>query len=261
MTRKGSTDMIRSPLRRTAVVAAAAGALLLAIAAPAAAHVTVNPNSATQGGFTKVSFRVPNEMDTANTTKLEVTLPTDTPVAFVSLKPVTGWTARTEKTVLKTPIKAEGGEITKAISKITWTAQGDGAIKPGQFQEFDVSLGPLPETDQMIFKALQTYSDGTVVRWIDDPAAGGAEPEHPAPALKLTPAAATGGTAPAAVPAATPAAGEGDGNGTPWGIAGIALGLIALLLGLLAYQRAGRAAPAAGQHEAERESVSAGKAG
>jgi periplasmic copper chaperone A len=242
------------------VVAAAAGALLLAVAAPAAAHVTVNPNSASQGGFTKVSFRVPNEMDTANTTRLEVNLPTDTPVAFVSLKPVTGWTATTEKTALKTPIKADGGEITEAISRITWTAQGDAAIKPGQFQEFDVSLGPLPEADQMIFKALQTYSDGTVVRWIDEPATG-AGPEHPAPVLKLTPAAATGTTAPAAAPGATPATAKGDGNGTPWGIAGLALGLIALVLGLLAYRRAGGTAPAAGQHEAERESVPAGKAG
>ena len=52
-----------------------------------------------------------------------------------------------------------------------------------------------------------------------------------------------------------------DGNGTRYGIAGIALGLIALLLGLLAYRRAGRTALAAGLHEAERESVSAGKAG
>jgi uncharacterized protein YcnI len=251
--------MIRSPIRRAAVVAATAGALLLAVAAPAAAHVTVNPNSATQGGFTKVSFRVPNEMDSASTTKLEVNLPTDTPVAFVSLKPVTGWTATTEKTALKTPIKAEGGEITEAVSKITWTAQGEAAIKPGQFQEFDVSLGPLPEADQMIFKALQTYSDGTVVRWIDEPVAG-TEPEHPAPVLKLAPAAATGGTAPTGAPAAAPAAAQGDGNGTPWGIAGIALGLIALLLGLLAYRRAGRVPAAAGSHEADRESVSAGKA-
>jgi hypothetical protein len=92
------------------------------------------------------------------------------------------------------------------------------------------------------------------VRWIDEPATG-TEPEHPAPVLKLAPAAATG-----AAPAAIPAAAEGDGNGTPWGIAGIALGLVALLLGLLAFRRAGRAPAAAGQHEAERESVSAGKA-
>ena len=254
--------MTHSPLRRAAVVAATAGALLLAVAAPAAAHVTVNPNSATQGGFSKVAFRVPNELDTANTARVEVNLPTDTPVPFVSLKPVPGWTAATEKTALKTPIKTEGGEINEAISKITWTAQAGAAIKPGQFQEFDVSLGPLPEADQMIFKAVQTYSDGTVVRWIDEPAAGGAEPEHPAPVLNLAPAAATGATAPATAPAAAPAAAGGDGDGTPWGVAGTALGVIALLLGLLAYRRAGRAAPAAaGLHEAERESVPAGKAG
>jgi uncharacterized protein YcnI len=253
--------MTRSPLRRAAVVAATAGALLVAVAAPAAAHVTVNPNSATQGGFTKVSFRVPNEMDAVNTTKVEVTLPTDTPVAFVSLKPVTGWTAVAQKTTLKTPIKAESGEITEAISKITWTAAGDVAIKPGQFQEFDVSLGPLPEAEQIIFKALQIYSDGTVVRWIDEPAPG-TEPEHPAPVLKLTPAAVDGPAAPAGATAPATAAAGGDGDGTPWGIAGVALGLIALLLGLLAYRRAAGGAPvAAGQHEAQREPVSAGKAG
>ena len=126
-----------------------------------------------------------------------------------------------------------------------------------------MSLGPLPETDQMVFKALQTYSDGT---WSAGSTSRprGAEPEHPAPVLKLAPAAATGGTAPAGAPAATTAAAttaaaRGDGNGTPWGIAGTALGLIALLLGLLAYRRAARSAPsAAGLHEAERESVSAG---
>ncbi|HEY7272628.1 MAG TPA: YcnI family protein, partial [Actinoplanes sp.] len=177
----------------------------------------------------------------------------------VSLKPVTGWTAVTEKTKLATPIKSDDGEITEAVSKITWTAQAGAGIKPGQFQEFDVSLGPLPKTDQMIFKALQTYSDGTVVRWIDEPAAG-AEPEHPAPVLKLTPAAATATTAPAAASGSTSTA-TGDGNGTAWGIAGLALGLIALLLGLLAYRKASRASSAGGQHGAEqRESVPAGKA-
>jgi uncharacterized protein YcnI len=251
--------MIRSPLRRAAVVAASAGAMLLAVAAPAAAHVTVNPNTATQGGYTKVSFRVPNETDTTDTTKLEVALPTDTPVASVSLKPVTGWTAATEKTKLATPIKSDDGEITEAVSKITWTAQAGAGIKPGQFQEFDVSLGPLPKTDQMIFKALQTYSDGTVVRWIDEPTAG-TEPEHPAPVLTLTPAAATATTAPAAA-SGTASAASGDGNGTAWGIAGLALGLIALLLGLLAYRKASRASAAVGQHGTEqRESVPAGKA-
>jgi uncharacterized protein YcnI len=234
-------------LKRAAVVAAAVAALTLALAGPASAHVTVNPNTATQGGYTKVTFRVPNETDSTDTTKLEVNLPTDTPVASVSLKPAAGWTAVTAKTKLATPIKSGDREITEAITKITWTAQAGTAIKPGQFQEFDVSLGPLPAANQMIFKALQTYSDGDVVRWIDEPATDGSQPEHPAPVLTLTPAAATGASPAAAGPAVTTvadASGDPRNTGVVLGIAAIVLGLIGLAFGLLAYRRSGRMTPA-----------------
>jgi periplasmic copper chaperone A len=245
----------RSLLQRAGVVAGAAAALTLAIAAPASAHVTVNPNTATQGGYTKVTFRVPNETDTTDTTKLEVNLPADAPVASVSVRPVNGWTAVAVKSKLATPIKAHDTEITEAVSKITWTAGAGAAIKPGQFQEFDVSLGPLPQAHQMIFKALQTYSDGNVVRWIDEPPADGTEAEHPAPVLKLAAAGASTGTAPAAGTET-----RSDGNGTPYGVAGIVLGLAGLVLGLLAYRRSSRSAPAtaAAPTTADKERVQAG---
>ena len=253
--------MTRSLLKRSATVAAAVGVLTLALAAPAAAHVTVNPNTATQGGYAKVTFRVPNETDNADTTKVEVNLPTDTPFASVSLKPVQGWTAVAVKSKLATPIKSHDTEITEAVSRITWTAAAGAAVKPGQFQEFDVSLGPLPEVPQVIFKALQTYSDGTIVRWIDEPATDGAEVEHPAPVLKLTPAgaatAATAGGAPAAAVTAEAAAPESDGKGTTFGIAGIVLGLAGLVLGALAYRRSAR--PAAVAPAPAKESVEASR--
>ena len=230
--------MNRSLLVRAGAVSAAAAVVLLAVAGPAAAHVTVNPAEASQGGYTKVAFRVPNESDSTDTTKLEVNLPTDTPIASVSLKPVAGWTAVTVSGKLPAPIKTDDGELTEAVSKITWTAAAGAAIKPGQFQEFEVSLGPLPATAQVVFKTLQTYSDGTVVRWIDEPATDGTEPEHPAPVLKLAAAGAEEEAAPSDAPAAAEAEGtEDDGNGTAFGIAGIALGLAALVLGLLAYRR------------------------
>jgi uncharacterized protein YcnI len=236
--------MIRSLLVRAAAGTAGAVALTVALAAPASAHVTVNANAATQGGYTKVSFRVPNESDAAATTRVEVNLPTDTPIASVSLKPVPGWTAVPVRTKLPTPIKTGDGEVTEAITKITWTAAAGSAVKPGEFQEFDVSLGPLPAADQIVFKALQTYSDGTIVRWIDLPTTDGTEPEHPAPVLKLAPAAVEGAEAPAAAQAADSAQAEGDsddgGNGTAYGIAGIAIALAALVAGLLAYRRAGQ---------------------
>lgn len=234
--------MNRTVFARAATIAAGAAALTLGLAGPAAAHVTVNPSTAVQGGWTKVSFRVPNETDSADTVKVEVNLPTATPIASVSLKPLTGWTAATETTKLATPIKTDDGEITEAVTKITWTAGAGAAIKPHQFQEFDVSLGPLPTTDQVVFKALQTYSNGDIVRWIDEPAAG-QEPEHPAPVLKLT--AGKDDTAPAQpVAAAAQTSDDADsdgGNGTAYGIAGIFLGLAGLVAGLLAYRRTNHA--------------------
>jgi periplasmic copper chaperone A len=241
--------MRRTNLVRAGVGVAVTALAVLGFAAPASAHVTVNPNTASQGGYTKVSFRVPNETDSADTNKLEVTMPEGHPLASVSLKPVAGWTAVAEKTKLTTPIKSDDGDITEAITKITWTADATAVIKPGQFQEFDVSLGPLPtDADQLEFKALQYYSDGTIVRWIDESAPGGAEPEHPAPVLKLTKASkdGTATTNDTTTGKTTPTAEDskdssGNGLGVGFGIAGLVVGAIGLAFGFVAYRKASAA--------------------
>jgi uncharacterized protein YcnI len=243
--------MNRSLLGRAGAVTAGAAVLVFTLAGPASAHVTVNPGTAAQGAYTKVSFRVPTESDTASTTKLEVNLPTATPIASVALKPVPGWTATTVKTKLATPIKDDDGEINEAVTKITWTSSAGSEIKPGQFQEFDVSLGPLPATvNQIVFKVLQTYSDGSIVRWIDEPNADGSEPDHPAPVLKLTAATAT--DAPADAPAAVTAQAapttvtKTSNAGVGWGIAALIVAVLALGLGFLAYRRAGASSDSPG---------------
>lgn len=160
------------------------GAAAVVFASAASAHVGITPNSAAAGGYTTIAFKVPNEKADASTTKVEVQLPTDHPIANVSIQPVPGWTATMQKAPLAKPIKTDDGEITEAVSTITWSG---GSIEPGQFQTFPVSVGPLPtDATTLVFKALQTYSDGDVVRWIDEPAADGAEVEHPAPTLTLT---------------------------------------------------------------------------
>lgn len=230
--------MKQTAQRRAATVTAMAAAFVFGLAGPAAAHVTVNPDTATQGGYSKVTFRVPNESDTESTNKLEINLPADAPVGSVSIKPVPGWTAATVKSKLAAPVKVHDSEISEAVTKITWTAAAGSEIKPGTFQEFDVALGPLPATEEMVFKALQTYTDGTVVRWIDEPNADGTEPESPAPVLKLTAAGATGAAeTPAAAAPATESA-ESSSGGSAWGVAGLAAGLAGLILGLLAYRKA-----------------------
>jgi uncharacterized protein YcnI len=238
---------MRKVLVRSGAVAAGALAAVLLAAAPASAHVTVNPSDATQGGFTKLTFRVPNEKDNAATTAVEVNLPQETPIAFVSIKPVAGWTANVTKSKLDKPIKSDDGEVTEAVTKIEWkSAAADTAIQAGQFQEFDVSAGPLPTTDQIQFKTLQTYSDGEVVRWIEDSADSKAE--HPAPTLKLAKAPAEGsdtqtGTATGDDKSAN-AAGTTDTSamsranlGLGLGIAALVLAVIGLVLGFLAYRR------------------------
>ncbi|MGA5817241.1 YcnI family protein [Kitasatospora sp. NPDC094028] len=183
--------MRSSSSRRLAAVALTAAASVVALAGPAFAHVTVNPGKAVQGGYTAVDFRVPNENDAAGTVKVEVNLPLDHPLASVRTMPLPGWTAAVEKSKLDKPIKVHGSDVNEAASKIIWTADAGTKIAPGQFQEFRVSLGPLPtDADSMVFKALQTYDNGDVVRWIDEAKDGQPEPAHPAPVLKLTKAAA-----------------------------------------------------------------------
>jgi len=170
------------PARLLAVIAATA-AIALATAPAAGAHVTVNPGEAAKGSFAKLAFRVPNERDSAGTTTVEINFPADHPIAFVSVRPHPGWTYTVERTRLAAPLEVEGRQITEAVSKITFTG---GPIRPGEFDEFEVSVGPLPEdADELVFPTLQTYQGGEIVRWIEATPPGGKEPDHPAPVLRL----------------------------------------------------------------------------
>lgn len=198
---------------------------LAVLAAPtiASAHVTANPNTAQQGGYAKITFRVPGERDNASTTQVEINFPADHPLTSVSTRAVPGWTVQVTKTPLAKPLTADGKQLTEAVSKIVWTGA---KIAPGQFEEFDVSMGPLPEdTGQMVFKALQTYDNGEVVRWIDTETAGAPEPSHPAPVVKLVPKNA-------AVTAAAVSTPQDAGTSTPTVLGVIAIVLAAAALGV-----------------------------
>jgi uncharacterized protein YcnI len=172
---------------RIALATGVAASSVLLLSGTAFAHVTVQPQGeAAKGGYATVNFKVPNERDNASTVKLEVSLPADHPMASAMPQPVPGWKAVVTKTKPAKPLEVHGKQITEVPSKITWTADG-GKIAPGEFQQFPVSLGRLPEdADQLVFKALQTYSNKEVVRWIEEPKQDGEEPESPAPVLKLS---------------------------------------------------------------------------
>ncbi|MFI7124682.1 YcnI family protein [Nonomuraea sp. NPDC050153] len=235
-------------VRRAATVLAAATALTVGLALPALAHVTIQPGTAEQGGFTKVAFRVPNERDDASTVKVEVAFPTDHPLAFVSVKPLPGWDVKVTQGKLPKPVKTEYGDLEEAVTKVVWSG---GKINPGEFQEFEVSMGQLPkDTDSLVFPTKQTYSKGEVVDWSDAPKTDGTEAEHPAPTLKLVPASgadehgsmASASAAPAAAtaPSVTPVAAAtstSDGTARLLGGAGLVVGVIGVVIGALGLRR------------------------
>lgn len=192
-------------------------------ASPASAHVTVSSPDAAAGGFGKVVFRVPTESDTAATTKIRVTLPEDTPFAFVSAQPKPGWTVDVKKVKLDEPIESHGTTLSEAVRTVTWTTAG-GGIRPGEFDEFALSLGQFPEVKTLTFASEQTYDDGEVVAW-DEPTEGDEEPEHPAPTLELAAADDEGGSA-------APKQDSGDGLARGLGGAALVAALVGLFLSL-----------------------------
>ncbi len=172
------------PLKRSLLVAGSIAVAVLGGSVPAGAHVSVHPERAPRGSFSILSFSVPNERPDASTVSVEVILPTDRPITYVSVQPVPGWTTTIERTTLDTPVTAHGRTVSDVVSRVVWSG---GVIRPGEFQQFTVSAGPLPARGRTVaFKALQTYSSGEVVRWVEIPQRGAPEPRFPAPVLTLT---------------------------------------------------------------------------
>jgi uncharacterized protein YcnI len=180
-------------VRRIAIVCAAAAVLVVALASPAWAHVTISPPSAPKSSDAVLAFTVPNEQDTATTTKLAVQFPHDHPIADALIEPVAGWTAAVTMFHTTTPIQTDSGPVNDAVDTVTWTATGSG-IAVGDFQQFKVSVG-LPDADSLQFPAIQTYTclpgktctpSDLTVSWVQQTPPGGPEPDHPVPVLKLT---------------------------------------------------------------------------
>jgi uncharacterized protein YcnI len=223
--------MVATPqgTRRTAVRTVAAAAVttaaVIAGMGSASAHVSIDPETALQGSTAELTFRVPNEEARAVTTKLQLQIPTSAPIAQLLARPVPGWTVTEHSITLSKPLITDDGKFTTVVDQVTWSG---GRIEPGQYQDFALSVDPLPETGSSVaFKALQTYSNGDVVRWIDVSAPGQAESEHPAPVLALTSAA----DEPTAMEMASASVATNADSSSSW--PGV-LAVIALLLALAA---------------------------
>ena len=123
-------------MRRAPVVVVAALALLAP--ATAQAHVSLHPNEVPVGSFATLGIRVPNEMESANTTKLAVQFPPG--FLDVATEYMPGWSAEVKTSKLAKPVQTDDGEVTEQVREVIWTGDGkQGLIPPGQFLNFPIS--------------------------------------------------------------------------------------------------------------------------
>ncbi len=121
---------------------------------PVLAHVTVKPNQVGVAAYQTFVMGVPVEKEVPTTT-LRLVIPEGLKSVTPNVKP--GW---------KIEIKRQSeGEAAK-VTEITWTG---GSIPSGQRDEFAFSAQAPAQETQLQWKAYQTYADGTVVNWDQDP--------------------------------------------------------------------------------------------
>jgi uncharacterized protein YcnI len=177
------------------------GAFALVLAPWAGAHAEIGPENVPANSVSTFVLRVEGEEDSA-TTKIAMRLPSG--VTNVKPEPAPGWKAN------------------RAGRVVTWTG---GRIPQGQSAKFEVTAHfPNSPGKTLTFPTVQTYADGTVVRWIGAPSS-----ETPAPTISLTAAAAQSPPPPPPVTTTTttpttPSQDEDDdGGSTGWIIGAVVL--------------------------------------
>jgi uncharacterized protein YcnI len=170
-------------LKATAITTTA---LSLALTAPAAAHVTIDPGQAPADGYATLGVQVPHGCDGSATKVVRVKVPRSVPSATPQVHP--GWDVSTEEGP-KDAVELHGEKVTRAVSEIVWTARGAGPLPDDRLDVFGMSV-KLPAGkvgDRVYFPTVQECDRGKAA-WIQIPAAGESEEdlESPAPAVALT---------------------------------------------------------------------------
>ena len=134
---------------------------MLAMSAPAWAHVVVSPEEVTAGDYETLTVSVPTEKEMP-TTKIRVEVPEG--FLLSGVQPVPGWEHTFEE---------DGGVVTA----VTFSG---GEIRPREFQQFLVQAQAPQEPGEYPWKAFQTYEDGSVVEWTGAP-----DSEEPASVVEV----------------------------------------------------------------------------
>jgi uncharacterized protein YcnI len=125
----------------------------LAIAPAVSAHAVVSPSAATVAAYQEYTLSVPSEKD-ATTTSIRLLVPSG--VSDVTPNVIPGWTVSTKT------------DSNNNVTEIDWT---QGSIPTGQREDFMFELQDPANPTTLDWKVYQTYSDGSVVSWDQDPTA------------------------------------------------------------------------------------------
>lgn len=228
---------MRSITRSATVAATALGAgALLALISPVAAyaHVGVTPDSTSAGSDSVLTFEFSHGCDGSPTTAFTIGIPDE--IESVNPTLLAGWSVETVT------------EADDRVAQVAYTA--DAPIEDGFRSTFEIRV-MLPEDaegERLEFPVLQTCVDGEI-DWSQSPADDGEEPENPAPAIEVTEStgdanghgAATDGESEDHAGAGTTGAAETsttdpavDVLARVVGIAGLAVGVVALVIAIAA---------------------------
>jgi uncharacterized protein YcnI len=136
-------------MRRVCLLIGATCTVAAALTGAAAAHVQVLPATVAPGDPTLFTVLVPNERDD-QTVQVDLQVPPG--VLPFGFEATPGW-ERSETT------KPDG-----SLDVVTWR----GSLPAGEFVRFSFLASPPGEEGTIQWPAVQTYADGTKVRWIGD---------------------------------------------------------------------------------------------
>ena len=136
---------------------------MLAVSAPAWAHVVVSPEQVAAGDYETLTVSVPTETEVPT---IEVRVEVPDGFTLSGVQPVPGWEHAFEE---------NGGVVTA----VTWSG---GEIGPREFQQFLVQAQAPEKPGEYSWRAIQTYGDGSVVEWTGPPDA-----EEPASVVVVVP--------------------------------------------------------------------------
>jgi uncharacterized protein YcnI len=221
-------------LAHLGAVPLAIGAVVLGVAAPASAHVTITASTTAAGAFTLLTLSVPHGCDGSATTRVTIQIPEEVNAVTPTRNALWDVEKRTEQ--LDPPVTdAHGNEITERVDTVTYTAKTP--LPDGYRDAFELSL-QLPEEEgtTLVFPTIQTCEEGEAA-WIEVPEEGQSEDdlELPAPSLTITGAGAEGDAH--GSEEAQPEAAE---SGSDLGAWGLVAGVLGVLVGAFAVVQARR---------------------